>query len=612
MRTDAASENAAHVADVMHGNEMAETKLSRQGGSLLSVDFSRAGNSARYQLDGWGSQEPNFVWSLGPTSGLRLPVPWDRKPLVLDLDVNPCVSPPLLRGQILRVRVNGHLLGSEVLTARSVLRCRIEPELLGVDETIELRFDHPSFVAPIHLRYSSDKRPLAVSFFSVRLYSEELLEHGFGFAPITDGEVVRRLMPSLPPGANAPPDEKRRIYGFSRSGTARQYLGEGWHHAEGNFSWTIADLARIDLPSPPGSGPHMLRMDFIPLTIPDAVPGQDFTVLVNGVTLGQFHAVTESTLAMPLPEEVVRGGDTLSIALHLPDARRPNEFGPTIDSRLLGLACRRIETEEVTGRLAAAAVLRGDAAASATPLAVSADFLDVPADILADTLRRELAVNPAELLREFESLGDNCEFGIVQRKMGLEVLGLLRFGNAALRSLLSGLDDEFQAAMQPESMAIGTGDGDPPEYVLELPGYNIRWHTFVPVGEMDERAVLERESVKLGYLRRRFYQGLRSGRKIYVLKHERPLTLAEAMPVLLELNRYGPNTLLYVGTATDGRRSGSVDLMAPGLMRGHLAAFAPTDDVESVDPTDWLRLAGNAMRLDQQSRVATLPAEASA
>jgi hypothetical protein len=590
-------------------NPSRREKLSRYGGTLLNIDFSAIGNSAAYRLDGWAEQESGFVWTLGPTSALSLPPLRERTPLVLDLDVRPCVCAPLVSGQILRVRLNGHLLGSEVLTARGVLRCRIDPALLSDQAAMELRFEHPGFVSPAHLRHSGDQRPLAISFVTVRLYSEHLLEQAAGFASIIEDATITPLMPPRPPAAEAPAEQKRQIYPLTLHAVGRQYLRDGWHRAEREFTWTIAEQATIELPPPPGNGPHLLRLDFIPLSIPDAVPGQDFTVVANGIALGQFHATAASNLAMPLPEEILRGGEPLSIALHLPDARRPNEFGGTTDPRLLGLACRRIETEEVVDRLAAAALLRGDIAASPTPLAVAAEFLDVPADALADTLQQELGVAPAELLREFESLGDNCEFGIVQRKLGLEVLGLMRFGNTSLRSLLTGLDDEFQAALRPEEISLGTGSGDPPEYVLQLPRYGMRWHTFVRRGEMDESAVLERETVKLGYLRRRFYQGLKTGRKIYLLKREHPLSLAEAMPVLLELNRHGPNTLLYVGTATDGRRPGSVDLMAPGLMRGHLAGFAPTDDVETVDPTDWLRLAANAMRLDRQSRATVASSE---
>jgi hypothetical protein len=47
------------------------------------------------------------------------------------------------------------------------------------------------------------------------------------------------------------------------------------------------------------------------------------------------------------------------------------------------------------------------------------------------------------MIREFESLGDNCGFGLAQRKAGAELLSLLRFANTRLNALLLGLDEAF-------------------------------------------------------------------------------------------------------------------------------------------------------------------------
>jgi len=345
-------------------------------------------------------------------------------------------------------------------------------------------------------------------------------------------------------------------------------------------------------------------MNFAPLVIDGAVSGQDFTVLAHGIVLGQFHAAIESTLVMPLPEEIAHAGDTLPLTFHLPDARRPNEVTKTTDSRLLGLAFRSIEIEAVDAAPSVAS-LRGDQVVSPSPLAVSARFLDTAIGALPNAIEQELGIGAADLLRGFESLGENCEFGIVQRKLGIEVLGMLRFGNARLISLLRALNDDFNAATQLCEVSVSVSQtGKQPEYTVGLPCYGIRWHTFVRPDDMDEDAVLERESAKLSYLRRRLLDGLRAGRKICLLKRERPLSVAEAMAVFTELNRRGPNTLLCVGLATDGQPAGSVDLLAPGLMRAHMAAFAPDDDVESADISDWLRVIANAVILDRQWRAA--------
>jgi hypothetical protein len=571
----------------------------------VEVDFQVRGNSAACRLDGWSTQETDRVWAIGTTSGLRMQRPAGEGPLILDLEVALTVYTSMLRGQILRVRLAGHLLGSVLLTRRSVVRARIAPEILGDAEFLDLRFEHPGCVCPAHMRFSVDDRTLGVSFVRVRSYPESLLEP----ETCSPAYPIVELTPPSEPQSDPGQERTRQIYTFGQRGDVRPYLGEGWHRGEPTLTWTIADVAHINLPAPRGRGPHVLRMNFAPLVIDGAVSGQNFTVLAHGIVLGHFHAATEATLVMPLPEELARAGDTLPITLHLPDARRPNEVSDTIDSRLLGLALRSIEIEAVDVPPSVAS-LRGDHLVNPAPLAVSARFLDTELDALPAAIEQELGVGAADLLRGFESLGENCEFGIVQRKLGLEVLGLLRFGNARLIGLMRALNDDFNAATDPSKMVVTVSpDAKLPEYSIELPCYGIRWHTFVRPEEMDEKAVLDREAAKLAYLRRRLLDGLRNGRKICLIKRERALSVAEAMAVFTELNRRGPNTLLCVGVATDGRPAGSVDLLAPGLMRAHVAAFAPDDDVESADTADWLRIAANAVILDRQWRAAKLAGE---
>jgi len=55
--------------------------------------------------------------------------------------------------------------------------------------------------------------------------------------------------------------------------------------------------------------------------------------------------------------------------------------------------------------------------------------------------------------------------------------------------------------------------------------------------------------------------------------------------------------LLCVEEAPDGRRPGSVELLMPNLMRGYIKRVAQDDDVEQVNPMDWLRVLANAVLL---------------
>jgi hypothetical protein len=603
----------------MDGSNTSHQTKSR-GGFLLSVDFSANGNSAAYRVNGWSDQEPGRVWAVGGTSTLRLPSVWDRTPLLLDLEMAACHRPPVIRGQILRVSVNGQCLGSAFLQGRSLLRCHLPAGILAGDGPIEVLFEHPGFTSQAMLGLTDDMRPLAVCFFAARLYSESWVETEPSLATSVGAGPLLYLQPpdeasAAQGGADAQPApaETRQTYKFGRSGNVRPFLQEGWCKDDEASTWTSGNVAHIALPAPTGTGPHVLRMTGYPLTIPDVLPAQDITVTGHGVTLGQFSAAGPTTVVMPLPVEVVRLGDTLPISLHLPGARRQADFIAGGDSRILGFSVGRIEIETLDAPLRAAAIVRGDAAASPRPIASSAQFLDATPDMLPAVIEQAIGMGVADMLKQFESLGENCEFGIVQRKLGVEVLGLLRFGYVPLESLLVALDDDFQAALQLSEISVRVHrETQNPEYILEIPRYRFRLHTFVSPDETPESVVLEREAVKLGYLRRRFYAGLQAGRKIYLLKHEQPLVLAEAMAVFLKLNRYGQNRMIYVTAAQEGRRSGSVDLIAPGLMRAHMGVFAPSDAVDSVKPADWLRIAANAVLLDRQwptaAPVAEMPA----
>ena len=66
------------------------------------------------------------------------------------------------------------------------------------------------------------------------------------------------------------------------------------------------------------------------------------------------------------------------------------------------------------------------------------------------------AMSDRELVVHFESLGDNCELGLVQRRAGVEPLGLLRFAGVPLRNLVRGLNARF--ANIAEAWRVRAGD----------------------------------------------------------------------------------------------------------------------------------------------------------
>jgi hypothetical protein len=78
-----------------------------------------------------------------------------------------------------------------------------------------------------------------------------------------------------------------------------------------------------------------------------------------------------------------------------------------------------------------------------------------------------------------------------------------------------------------------------------------------------------------------------------------PLRLSEILPLFLKLNEYGRNTLLYLTRCERGRRPGTVELLAPGIMRGYVDDFVISNDPAIADHATWMRIAVNAWLLDQ-------------
>jgi len=586
-------------------------------GRAFVVDFHRDGNSRRYRTFGWSGQEATHVWSLQGSSELRLPAPAEHSALVVELDFNIAVGRPLPSAAVVRVFANGHPIGAARATGWTRLRCEVPAESTAPHQPVVLRFAHPCFVRMDFMDLGRDDRALGFCFYAVRLFPPWLKDVMDHFSPKpADGKLIEATPPG-PASSNEP--FGRKVHRFAATDPGCGSLRDGWLHDQHGDVWADARVCTLELPAPAREGQYLARFSLCPLYIRSFMTFQRITILLAGAVIGQFRIGTETTLAIPLPPELIDGTGVLRFSFGLPGGLPMHQFEPAQQPNFLSFLLDSIEIEPLPPRHAALAQVRDDDVALPQPIATSGRFLDEPIDALPDAVRAALGVGVADILRHFESLGDNCAFGLAQRKGGCEVLGLLRFGNTPLRSLLAGLDDEFKAAAAKQEIELRLQDGDPAEYNLVVARYGIRWHTNVFADETDEATILAQQTMRLSYLRRKFYEGLRAGRKIFTLsraeplKHPNPLPyagelvweekpedlrLAEILPVFLQLNQYGTNTLLYLTRCAHGRRCGTVELIAPGIMRGYVDDFVILPDMDNNDHAAWLRVAVNAWLLD--------------
>src|ERR1700761_4732429 len=102
-----------------------------------------------------------------------------------------------------------------------------------------------------------------------------------------------------------------------------------------------------------------------------------------------------------------------------------------------------------------------------------------------------------DLVVQFESLGDNCELGLVQRRAGAEPLGLLRFSGTPLRNLLGAMTARFAHIGDPAYVRLHPENG---EYMVKLTKYDFTYHADANVGEVDPDRLLKQQVRVVSFL----------------------------------------------------------------------------------------------------------------
>ena len=198
----------------------------------------------------------------------------------------------------------------------------------------------------------------------------------------------------------------------------------------------------------------------------------------------------------------------------------------------------------------------------------------------------------AELVLQFESLGDNCEFGLVQRFVGAEPLGFFRFNSASLPMLTRMLETEFHDIDNPEDIELVRASPADTELIVQNRRFGYRYHTFRH--DPDPTEARKQQLKVIPFLRNKLLADLRAGEKIFVRKGARSIEEAAALARLMR--RYGPTTLLWITPEDEANPRGSVRVLETGLMQGFMDRLAPPRDAYDLSPT-WLTVCRNAYAL---------------
>jgi hypothetical protein len=220
-----------------------------------------------------------------------------------------------------------------------------------------------------------------------------------------------------------------------------------------------------------------------------------------------------------------------------------------------------------------------------------------------DTLA-EPALSDRDLVLQFESLGDSCELGLVQRRIGVEPLGMFRFAGTPLRHLIKAMEARFEGMADPEHVRVHPLNG---EYMIKLTKYDFIYHADVKVGEADPVALHQQHTRTVRFLIAKLIADLETPEKIIVFRQNEELSANDLLDFRSALAAYGPATLLWVQATRPGHPPGTVAVIDDTLIVGYVTRLALRDNAPDFDLPSWMTMLRNAHAM----RPAATPREAS-
>jgi hypothetical protein len=207
-----------------------------------------------------------------------------------------------------------------------------------------------------------------------------------------------------------------------------------------------------------------------------------------------------------------------------------------------------------------------------------------------DTLA-EAALSDRDLVLQFESLGDSCELGLVQRRVGAEPLGMFRFAGAPLRHLIRAMDARFEGMADPEHVRVQPLND---EYMIKLTKYDFIYHAHVKIGEADPAALYQRQTRIVRFLIDKLIADLETPEKIMVFRQNEELSANDLLDFRTALSAYGPATLLWVQETRPGHPPGTVSVIDDTLIIGYVTRLARRDNAPDLDLQSWMAMLRNA------------------
>lgn len=203
---------------------------------------------------------------------------------------------------------------------------------------------------------------------------------------------------------------------------------------------------------------------------------------------------------------------------------------------------------------------------------------------------------PDQLLAKFESLGENCEFGLVQRHYGIEPISLFRWGSITMGDLADAMEGGLHDVGNEQQTSITVTAGH--EYYVTDSRYKFGMHTFVQQETIEQDIFLDKQCRRLRFLRRRFLEELGANEKIFVYFQRGDVDQTQVSRLHDALRTHGEVTLLQVRLHDEAHPAGSVEQACQGLLIGYIERFGKQPwDGWDINYESWLTICRTAYRM---------------
>lgn len=191
-----------------------------------------------------------------------------------------------------------------------------------------------------------------------------------------------------------------------------------------------------------------------------------------------------------------------------------------------------------------------------------------------------MSATAASIAARCESLGRNCEFGLVQRLLGIETIGLLRWAGAPREALIRGLKTRFAGIGR--SMDLEKKHGNEWHGVDHATGIEV--HCSTPA-DQPEAYAKKQEARRLPRLAEKLIEDIKCGEKILVYSSPEFSSPHDAIDILATIRDIGSGPVLIVAQG-DEELSG-IDYLAWGAA---LPALTEMNRAGDVDVPGWTRI----------------------